>query len=112
MLRQDVLPKLGIYPLAQLYKADLARVISNKANALKAAKRRGTAANRLRAVLSKFCDFCEEQGAVGWPWRAPATSCDREGLPDVRGLACSGCHEAEAPLKGTRVAWPPCAGAV
>lgn len=62
MLRQDVLPKLGIYPLAQLTKADLARVISDKANALKAAKRRGTAANRLRAVLSKFCGFCEEQG--------------------------------------------------
>jgi hypothetical protein len=62
MLRQDVLPKLGIYPLAQLNKADLAMVIANKANALKAAKRRGTAANRLRAVLSKFCSFCEEQG--------------------------------------------------
>lgn len=62
MLRQDALPKIGIYPLTQLKRADLASLISKKAADLKAAKRRGTAANRLRAVLSKFCGFCEEQG--------------------------------------------------
>ena len=62
MLRQDVLPRLGLYPLAQLTKSDLSAVISKKAADLKAAKRRGTAANRLRAVLSKFCGFCEEHG--------------------------------------------------
>jgi len=62
MLRQDVLPRLGLYPLAQLTKSDLSAVISKKAADLKAAKRRGTAANRLRAVLSKFCGFCAEQG--------------------------------------------------
>lgn len=33
-----------------------------QALALKAAKRRGTEANRPRAVASKFCGFCEEQG--------------------------------------------------
>jgi len=62
MLRQDVLPRLGLYPLVQLRRSDLAALISKKAADLKAAKRRGTAANRLRAVLSKFCGFCEEQG--------------------------------------------------
>lgn len=62
MLRRDVLPKLGLYPLVQLKRADLSALISKKAADLKAAKRRGTAANRLRAVLSKFCGFCEEQG--------------------------------------------------
>ena len=64
MLRQDVLPRLGLYPLAQLTKSDLSAVISKKAADLKAAKRRGTAANRLRAVLSKFCGFCEESCPV------------------------------------------------
>lgn len=30
MVRQDVLPKLGIYPLSQLTRSALARVISDK----------------------------------------------------------------------------------
>lgn len=64
LLRQEVLPKLGAHPLGQLHRTDFTALIEDKARALRAKGKKGIAANRLAAVLSKFLGWCAQQGWV------------------------------------------------
>jgi len=65
IIKSDVLPTLGHFPLQQLQRTDLTTLIESKARALRAKGRKGIAANRLAAVVSKFMRWCAMQGWVG-----------------------------------------------
>ena len=61
----EVLPVIGHYPLQQIHRSDLAALIEGKARALRQRKNaRGTAANRLSAVVIKLFGWCAQQGWV------------------------------------------------
>ncbi len=62
LIRVEVLPQIGSYPLTQLKKADLSAVIARKMAEVKAKKRSGTVANRLSAIISRFIAFCADHG--------------------------------------------------
>jgi hypothetical protein len=62
LIRVEVLPQIGNYPLTQLKKADLSAVISRKMVALKAKRGSGVVANRLSAVISGFIAYCADHG--------------------------------------------------
>lgn len=62
ILRADILPKIGSYPLKQLTRADLASLVSKKAETLRAKGKTGIGANRLSAVLSRFVRFSADHG--------------------------------------------------
>jgi len=62
LIRVEVLPQIGSYPLTQLKKADLSAVISRKMVALKAKRGSGVIANRLSAVISRFIVYCADHG--------------------------------------------------
>jgi integrase len=82
LLRADVLPKIGAYPLKQLTRADLAALIAKKAEAVRAKGGTGIAANRLSAVLSRFARFAADYGwldpVVGFRLPKPAPETARE----------------------------------
>jgi integrase len=60
----EVLPALGSYPLQQLQRTDITALIERKARALRERKKKGVAANRLAAALSKFFGWAAAQGWV------------------------------------------------
>ncbi len=62
LLKVEVVPKLGRFPLAQLQRSDLAGLVERKAAASRAAGGKGIVANRLAAVLSKLTSYCAGQG--------------------------------------------------
>lgn len=64
LIRVELLPQIGSYPLTQLKRADLSAVISTKMAYLSAKKKTGTAANRLSAVISRFMAFCADHGWI------------------------------------------------
>ncbi len=64
LIRVELLPQIGSYPLAQVKRADLSAVISKKMADLSAKRRTGTAANRLSAVISRFMAFCADHGWI------------------------------------------------
>lgn len=82
LLRIDVVPKIGSYPLKQLTRADLSNLIAKKAEAIRAKGRSGIAANRLSAVLSRFIRFAGDYGwldpALGLRLPKPALERTRE----------------------------------
>jgi len=82
LLRIDVVPKIGSYPLKQLARADLSNLIAKKAEAIRAKGRKGVAANRLSAVLSRFIRFAGDYGwldpAIGLRLPKPASERARE----------------------------------
>ena len=82
LLRIDVLPKIGSYPLKQLTRADLSSLIAKKAEAIRVKGRTGIAANRLSAVLSRFIRFAGDYGwldpALGLRLPKPASERARE----------------------------------
>jgi integrase len=62
LLRTDVLPKIGGYPLKQVSRTDLASLIAKKAELVRAKGGKGVAANRLSAALSRFARFAADYG--------------------------------------------------
>jgi integrase len=62
LLKVEVVPKLGRFPLAQLQRSDLAGLVEKKAAMNRAAGGKGIVANRLAAVLSKLTSYCAGQG--------------------------------------------------
>lgn len=62
ILRVEVIPQIGRYPLQQLQRTDLTGLVERKAAALRKAGGKGVAANRLAAVLSKLCSYGASQG--------------------------------------------------
>lgn len=66
LLRTEVLPRIGSYPLSQLKRTDLASLIAAKAVALRAKKRTGTIANRISTVIGKFMNFSAQHGWVSY----------------------------------------------
>ena len=93
----EVLPVIGGYPLQQLQRADLTAVIDHKAQALRRRKRnadKGTAANRLSAVMATFFGWCARQG---WVARDLATGLPKpvkEGAKERALSAADGANEA------------------
>lgn len=82
LLRADVLPKIGVYPLKQLKRTDLSALIAKKAEAVRAKGGTGIAANRLSAVLSRFTRFAADYGwldpVIGLRLPKPASETARE----------------------------------
>lgn len=82
LLRADVLPKMGNYPLKQVTRTDFTALIAKKAEAVRAKGGTGIAANRLSAVLSRFTRFAADYGwldpIVGLRLPKPATEVARE----------------------------------
>ena len=64
ILNVDILPKLGAYRLDDIRRADLTSLAAEKAAGLRKVGKKGTAANRLTAVLGKFLGFCADQGWI------------------------------------------------
>lgn len=64
LIEVEVLPSLGSYPLQQLQRTDITALIERKARALRERKKKGVAANRLAAGLSKFLGWAAAQGWV------------------------------------------------
>jgi integrase len=62
IIRVELLPKIGGYPLAQLKRSDLTSIVENKARALRAAGFKGVGANRVGAVISKMFGWIASQG--------------------------------------------------
>ena len=61
-LKVEVRPKIGKRRLSELTRKDIADIINDKADALRAAGRKGTAANRLAAVIGKMFSFAKDGG--------------------------------------------------
>jgi integrase len=91
LLRIEVLPKIGSYPLVQLNRSDLANLIARKAEAVRKAGYSGIVANRLSAVVSRFIRFCADYGwldaSLGLRLPKPATERSRDRNLSVRDLA-------------------------
>jgi integrase len=83
ILSKDVLGAKGLadYPLADVTTADLSSLVARKAKALRAAGRKGVAANRLVAVLSRFFRFCEGKG---WIASSPAVRLEKPAVEKPR----------------------------
>ena len=62
LINAEVIPQIGSYPLVQLQRSDLTGLVERKAAAMRKAGGKGVVANRLAAVLSKFCSYCASQG--------------------------------------------------
>ncbi len=91
LLRLEVLPKIGSYPLAQLRRSDVAGLIARKAEAVRRAGYTGIVANRLSAVVSRFIRFCADYGwldaSLGLRLPKPATERSRDRNLSVSELA-------------------------
>jgi integrase len=83
ILSKDVLGAKGLadYPLADVSTADLSSIVARKAKALRSAGRKGVAANRLVAVLSRFFRFCEGKG---WIASSPAVRLEKPAVEKPR----------------------------
>jgi integrase len=83
ILSKDVLGAKGLadYRLADVTTADLSSLVARKAKALRAAGRKGVAANRLVAVLSRFFRFCEGKG---WIASSPAVRLEKPAVEKPR----------------------------
>ena len=62
ILRVEVMPRIGGFPLKRLKRTDLTGLVERKAAALHKSGGKGVAANRLSAVLSKLCSFGASRG--------------------------------------------------
>lgn len=62
IIKSDIVPVIGRYPLAQIQRSDLTSLIEAKARALRAKGGKGTMANRVVAVVSKLFGWCAQQG--------------------------------------------------
>jgi integrase len=62
IIKSDIMPVIGRYPLAQIQRSDLTSLIEAKARALRAKGGKGTMANRVVAVVSKMFGWCAQQG--------------------------------------------------
>ena len=83
ILSKDVLGAKGIadYQLADVTTADLSSLVARKAKALRSVGRKGVAANRLVAVLSRFFRFCEGKG---WIASSPAVRLEKPAVEKPR----------------------------
>jgi hypothetical protein len=83
ILSKDVLGAKGLadYRLADVTTAGLSSLVARKAKALRAAGRKGVAANRLVAVLSRFFRFCEGKG---WIASSPAVRLEKPAVEKPR----------------------------
>ena len=62
IIRVEVLPEIGSYPLQQLQRSDLTGIIERKARTLRTAGFKGIGANRVGAVISKMFSWIASQG--------------------------------------------------
>ncbi len=66
LLNAEVVPQVGSFPLVQLRRTDLTGLVERKAAASRKAGGKGVIANRLAAVISRWCSYCAGQGWISY----------------------------------------------